>query len=81
MGLNIYGKLTPEIEKKITGRMIRAGIKIEGNGWADTLGYLQYSGQSEEFRRGLFIAARGCGMKPTMRFSWGWGNYGTSDKK
>ena len=80
MGLNIYGKLDERIEKKINDRLIRAGFKIEDGGWSNTIQYLQFSGDSENYRRALFIVARSCGMKPTMRFSWGWGHFGTSDK-
>jgi hypothetical protein len=80
MGLNVYGKITPEIEKKITDRLVRAGFVIEDGGWKNTLEYLRACEDSEKYRKGMSVAARCCGMKPTMRFSWGWGHFGTSDK-
>ena len=79
VGLNIYGKYTDEMETKIIARLKRAGFEIEDGGVVMTLSYLQFSGD-ERYPRALAIAARGCGMKPTMRFSIGYGHYGTSSQ-
>jgi hypothetical protein len=77
MGLNICGTLTADHEKKITDRLIRAGFVIEDGGWTDTISYLEFSKNTEDYRRALFIFCRVVGMKPTMRAGWGWGHYGT----
>ena len=79
MGLNIRGKYTKEMESKITERLIRAGFKIEDSGVSMTLAYLEACGDNR-YPRALAIAARGCGMKPSMRFDIGYGYYGTIEK-
>ena len=79
MGLNICGKYTDEMETKIINRLKRAGFKIEDGGVSMTLAYLEACGDSR-YPRALAIAARGCGMKPSMRFDIGYGHYGTSEK-
>ena len=77
MGLNVYGDLTQDHEKKITARLQRAGLLVDGYSWADSIGYHAFSHNTDEYRRSLFIFCRVVGMKPTMRASWGWGHYGT----
>jgi len=79
MGLNIYGKYTKEMETKIINRLKRAGFEIQDGGVVMTLGYLEFSGD-KRYPRALAIAARGCGMKPTMRFSIGYGHYGKTSQ-
>ena len=80
MGLNIYGELTEEMEKKITNRLIRAGFILGDQSWKDVIDYLQASGETDEYRRAMFIFCRSVGMKPTLRASWGWGYYGVGEK-
>jgi hypothetical protein len=80
MSLNVYGKLTDEIEIKISKRLSRSGLLNPGMDWSESIQWFEFNGDSDKYRRALFIAARCCGMKPSIRFSWGWGHYGTYSK-
>ena len=75
MSLNVYGKITEEISKKIETRFEKKGLMVSET-WIESLSELRFR-RDDRYPSAVAIACRACGMKPTMRFSTGWGHYGT----